>query len=122
MIIFAVAGLCCGLTGFFTLFMWSQDFLSEENAKSNQSDQSCTLALALIQAAEILIITWLFMRATGVRMGYLLSLILNLYGLYCGYQADIDSIEDEAVDLVFRKTILLAFGFLVFVITGISAS
>ena len=118
MIVF-FAGLCCGLGGVSAFFIWARDYLKHGQNSARSLDETYILATALTRTSVVFIIVWLLMRNTGFRIGYLFSLPMLIGGIYFGYRADIEEKETESGDSVFKKIILLVFGFLALVITGL---
>lgn len=115
MSIFIIAGAFSGIAGASMFIVWARSALKDG---VRQADENFILGLALIRAAEVLIITWLLMRATGFRFGYLIAIACFLIGIYHGYRAD-TAREDEVGEMIFKRIVSLAIGFIALFITAL---
>lgn len=119
MAIFALIALFCGLSGLYVFFRWGQDNLEASKFGASAYDDSLFLATTFLRGAVVLIIVWLFMRATGFHIGFVFSLVATISGLYYGYKADLAENETDYGDFLFKKYLLLAIGFISFMLIGL---
>lgn len=118
--VFAAFGLLFCVAGILMFVIWSQECLADNVPGPN--DKYFILGMTFMEISTVLIVAWLFMRATGFNLGYLLSLFAIIGGIYYGYLADMASSQAKYGDLISKKYIFLVAGFIIFVIVAIAAT